>query len=182
MKKTEKTSKAEKTETKKIAPKLEAAITGLYELYGHCADLLGKGKQAALDRVRSYVQGNRDKWAEVATGLKDHIGYADLKADEKQRASNNLRYLRQIVGVKARPTVKRGTRPAASSAVIDAQDVADKYDRVILPDTGKTQRERLALVQQVLTALDNAFGSTRAETIELVLLATQQNGQKKQAA
>ncbi|MFA5321956.1 MAG: hypothetical protein WC373_04725 [Smithella sp.] len=174
---------SDKTETKveKIAPKLQAAITGLLELYDHCADLLGKSKQAALDRVRAYVQGNRDKWQEVATGLKDHTGYAKLKAEDKQRASNNLRYLRQVVGVKARPTVKRG-KASKPVTEIDLQALADKHDKVILPDTGRTPNERAALINQVLTALDNALGCTRADTIELILTVTRSNGAKKQAA
>jgi hypothetical protein len=181
MKTTDK-AKQKTADKKPISKNLQAAITGLFELYGHCAVLLGTGKKAALDRVRSYVHGNRERWQEVATGLKDHIRYADMKPDDKQRASNNLRYLRSIVGVAARPTTKRGKKPEhAGKSPIDTQDIANRDGRVILPETGKTQNERYALIGQVLTALDNALGTSRAETVELILLATQQRGARKAA-
>jgi len=178
-------------ETKPVNTLLTAAIGGLTEMLNKVSETVNVlfGKQAksnALKRVQAYVRpGEREdyeRWIEVADGLKKHIGYADLKAIERQRASGSIRYLRQIVGVNARPTaprVNKKIKPEIRAVTLD--DLAEKNTRVILPKSGKTQNERIALVKQVLTALDNAFGTSRHDTLELILIATaDQSGVKKQ--
>jgi hypothetical protein len=172
--------KTSKTEEKKN-PRLEAAIGGLSELYDGCSSAIASmlntaAKKAALKRAQDYISGKYDRWVEVRDGLKKHVGYDDMKKDERERVTNNLRYLRQIVGVAARPTKKR-IPPKIQS---DSDDNANSNSaRVILPDVGTAQNERLALVNQVLTALDEAFACDRSETVELILLATQQAGKEK---
>ena len=54
----------------------------------------------------------------------------------------------------------------------DAPGATELRD-VPVPEIGNTENEKLALVMQVMTALDNALGTTREETIALIIKAAE---------
>jgi hypothetical protein len=126
-------------------------------------------KNAVIHAVTAYVKpGTADdyrRFTQVANGVKDEMHFDVMDDDEKAHLSDTLRNFREKLGVKARKTKKRGKRGGGNTD--------DKSASVILPEIGSTENEKLALVMQVMTALDSALGTTREETIALIIKAAE---------
>ncbi len=158
-----------KKEAEKIDQALETAISGLAELSDSLETLIdGNGKKAALQRVMDYVRpasaGAVERWNAVKSGLKARMKYGDLKSIERQRLTGRIRYLRGLLGIVAR---KRKTVVKVPPTM--PPELAEASGRVILPELAvKNQNGRKAMVLAVLTALDQAFGCERKETLALI--------------
>lgn len=176
-----KTKKTEAQIVKSDAEKAQAAIAlskaidAMTDMYGtvktHIARLFDKSEKTAVykavaDYVKPGTDDDRKRAMQVCSGVKDQLDYDHMIESEQAALNSTLREFREKLGVKARKTKKR----KAASASAD-----DKSASVILPDIGNTEHEKLALVMQVMTALDNALGTTRQETIALIIKAAEVN-------
>jgi hypothetical protein len=146
---------------------MKNALKMLGMLYAHCADLLGKGRKAALAVIKLHCKGNRKKWQALVVEFRKAQGYSKLSTLDKERFNNNLRYLRCIVGIKAR---KRMVKAKVKLEKPSDSDSDSDSAKVILPALGKmTDKVKMQLARQVLTALDSAYGCQRSETFDLLL-------------
>lgn len=116
----------------------------------------------AVGDLARLISGSYTAWEKAKAQIKESIGYDGMNKREKLRASNNLAYLRKIVGVKARPTARRVQSHVATES-------GEKPDAVILPEIGRTQADRIRLIMQIVTALSERFGSTVQETKALIV-------------
>lgn len=143
----------------KMAGTIESAIARLFDK---------SDKQAVVSAVKEYVKpGTLDdykRYMQVARGVKDQLDYEVMPDDNKAHLNDMLRRFREKLEVKARKTKKRKTSQHVASA-------DDNASAVTLPAIGKTPHERNALIFQVLTALDNALGTTREQTLALIAQA-----------
>ncbi len=175
-KKTKKTDKqiaksdAEKAQQAIALSKAIDAMTGMYGTVKTCiARLFDKSEKTAVyktvsDYVKPGTDDDRKRAMQVCNGVKDQLNYDVMDKAEQAALNSTLREFREKLGVKARKTKKRKTASTSTD---------DKSASVILPEVGKTDNERIALVMQVMTALDSALGTTRQETIALIIKAAE---------
>jgi len=185
MKKNKKTDKqiaksdAEKAAQALALAKAIDAMTGMYQTVKTAiARLFDKSEKTAVykavsDYVKPGTLDDRKRAMQVCNGVKDQLSYEVMTEAEKAALNSTLREFREKLGVKARKTKKRKHTSASAE---------DKSASVILPDIGKTEHEKLALVMQVLTALDNALGTTRNETLELIVQVADSDRAKENKA
>jgi hypothetical protein len=174
-----KTKKTEKQIAKSDAEKaaqaiaLSKAIDAMAGAYAKVKNLIARlfdksEKEAIYKIVSDYVKpgtdDDRKRAMQVCDGVKDQLNYEVMTESEQAALNSTLREFREKIGVKARKTKKR-------KPVKNLTD--DKSASVILPEIGNTENEKLALVMQVMTALDSALGTTREETIALIIKAAE---------
>jgi hypothetical protein len=173
-KKTDKQIAKSDSEKAQQALALGAAIDAVVEMAGVVKSAIQRlfdksDKKAVYLTVTAYVKPGTDedykRYTQVAAGVKDVMHFNVMPDGEKAHLSDMLRNFREKLGVKARKTKKRKTATGAAPK--------DRGASVILPEVGKTDNERIALVMQVMTALDNALGTTRQETVALIIKAAE---------
>lgn len=163
-------SDAEKAQQAMALSKAIDAMAGMYKTVKTAiARLFDKSEKTAVykivaDYVKPGTDDDRKRAMQVCQGVKDQLHYNVMDEAAQAALNSTLREFREKLGVKARKTKKRKT--ASTNA-------EDKSASVLLPEIGNTEHEKLALVMQVMTALDNALGTSRQETIALIIKAAE---------
>jgi len=167
--------KTEKTIKEKTIPMaLQKAISGGVEVISMLSGQVSKS--AAFARIKEYVGKNRDRWNQFAAGLKTHLKFSEMKSEnDKRQLINHLSYIRKLVGVTA---LKRRPAGTGKDKIKNLSSETPKAETVEAP---KTQNERIQFILKKLSEIDEALNCERADTIELIMLATQERGKRKVA-
>lgn len=158
-------------ETKNNAANIAACVKlGLKAVSGICA--LDIRLRDIAEEMNKIIKGSPLIWRQVKTGIQIARGWDNMSDAEKAKFNNKLDYFRKThLRIKARKCNRAKVVPPAGNAPDAGSGKDSNPAKVVIPETGKTQKARLQVIKQVINALKLRFGCSANELQELLATA-----------